>query len=141
MGVLENVMQQAGELAKLAANNPQAVAAVASLLSSKEGSIGGTGGLAGLMNAFQKKGLGDMMGSWVSTGPNPPISASQVTDVLGGEVLRQFATRAAVPHAEAGGLLAKLLPAVIDQLTPQGTVPETKALESALGNLLSGLPR
>jgi len=138
MGVLDNVMQQAGELAKLAASNPQAVAAVASLLSSKDSSVGGTGGLAGLVDAFQKKGLGDMMASWISTGPNPPISAGQVAGVLGGDVLRQFAAKAGVPHAEAGGLLAQLLPTVIDHLSPDGKMPGTNALESALGSLLSG---
>jgi uncharacterized protein YidB (DUF937 family) len=36
-------------------------------------------------------------------------------------------------------LLASLLPSVIDQLTPQGRVPESNDLESALGGLLSGL--
>jgi len=32
-------------------------------------------------------GLGDMMASLISTAPNPPISAGQLTDVLGGETL------------------------------------------------------
>ncbi len=74
------------------------------------------------------------MTAWISTGPNPPISATQVADVVGGDVLKQFA-------AKAGGLLASLLPAVVDQLTPDGAVPETNTLESALGGLLGGLAR
>jgi len=40
---------------------------------------------------------------------------------------------------QAGGLLASLLPAVIDQLTPQGQVPKSDDFESSLGGLLSGL--
>ena len=40
---------------------------------------------------------------------------------------------------QAGGLLASLLPAVIDQLTPQGKMPDSNTLESSLGGLLSGL--
>ena len=138
MGLLDNLMNQAGSVASFAAKNPQAVAAVVSLISSRDSSVGGSGGLGGIVEAFQKKGLGDMVASWISTGPNPPVSAAQVTDVLGSDVIGQFAAKAGVPHAEAGGLLASLLPTVIDHLTPNGTVPESNALESSLGGLLSG---
>jgi uncharacterized protein YidB (DUF937 family) len=139
MGLLDNLMQKASGLAGVAAQNPQAVAAIVSLLSTRDSSVGGTGGLGGLVTAFQKKGMGDMIASWISTGPNPPISAGQVTDVLGSDVVKQFAAKAGVPQAQAGGLLASLLPTVIDHLTPQGKTPETNAFESALGGLLSSL--
>jgi uncharacterized protein YidB (DUF937 family) len=142
MGVFDDLLGgQLGGIAETAMKNPQIVAAVASLLSSKSGSVGGTGGLGGLVQAFQGKGMGDMISSWISTGPNPPINASQVTDVLGHDTLSQFAAKAGVPHAEAGGLLASLLPAVIDQLTPQGKMPESNSLESTLGSLLSGFAK
>ena len=143
MGLLDDVMKGGGGLdalggiASLAAKHPQAVAAVISLLSSRDTSVGDTGGLGGLIGAFQKKGLGDMISSWISTGPNPAISASQVTEVLGGDILRQFATKAGVSNQEAGGLLASLLPAVVDHLTPTGEVPPASNLESSLGGLLS----
>lgn len=123
------------------AKNPQALSALASLLSTRDTSVGGSGGLAGLIGAFQKGGLGDVMNSWISTGPNPPITADQLGKVLGPDVLGQFAAKAGIPQAQAGGLLASLLPTIVDQLTPQGAVPETNALESALGGLLSGLGR
>ena len=126
-----------GSMATLAAQNPQAVAAVISLLSRKDTSVGGSGGLAGVVAAFQKKGMGDMVASWISTGPNPPVSAHQVTEALGPEILAQFAAKAGVSQAEAGGLLASLLPAVIDHLTPEGQAPHAESLESSLGGLLS----
>jgi uncharacterized protein YidB (DUF937 family) len=93
------------------------------------------------VSAFQSKGLGDMIGSWISTGPNPAISPSQISEVLGQDTLTQFAAKAGVSHGEAGGLLASLLPTVIDQLTPQGNLPESHSLESALGGLLSSFGR
>ncbi len=140
MGILDDLLgKDAGGLAAMAMKNPQVIAAIASLLSSKDASVGGTGGLAGLVQAFQGKGMGDMMSSWISTGPNPPATADQMASVLGPDTLSQFAAKAGVPHGDAGGLLASLLPAVIDQLTPQGRVPESNDLESALGGLLSGL--
>ena len=63
------------------------------------------------------------MSSWISTGPNPPVSAAQVTDVLGQDTVGQFASKAGVPVSEAGSLLATLLPAAIDHLTPGGSRP------------------
>ena len=140
MGFLDDVLKQSGGLsgvAEMVAKNPQIVSAVVSMLSTRDTSVGGSGGLGGLVSAFQQKGLGDMMSSWISTGPNPPISADQLKDVLGSDVLGQFASKAGVPHAQAGSVLASLLPAVIDHLTPNGQVPETNALEGALGGLLS----
>jgi uncharacterized protein YidB (DUF937 family) len=148
MGFLDNLLKKAGgagnlgnlgDLASIAAKNPQLVAAVISLLSSRDKSVGGTAGLGGLIEMFQKKGLGDMIGAWISTGPNPPISAKQVTDVLGSDILKQFAAKAGVKQSEAGGLLASVLPTVIDQLTPKGEMPQTNDLEAGLGSLLSGL--
>jgi uncharacterized protein YidB (DUF937 family) len=140
MGILDDLLgTEAGGLAGMAMKNPQVIAAIVSLLSSRDSSVGGAGGLGGLIQAFQGKGMGDMVSSWISTGPNPPINANQITDVLGHDTLSQFAAKAGVPHAEAGGLLASLLPAVIDQLTPQGRVPQSNDLESSLGGLLSGL--
>ncbi len=139
MGILDGLMQQAGGLASLAAKNPQAVSAVLSLLSTRDASVGGTGGLAGVVDAFTKKGLGDVVSSWIATGPNPPVTANQVTDALGSDVLKQFATKAGVPQGEAGSLLASLLPTVIDHLTPNGQAPQASTLESTLGSLLAGL--
>jgi len=74
-------------LLEMATSNPRAMGALAGLLSTRVNSVGGSGGLGGLVSAFQKKGLGDMMSSWISTGPNPTISAAQVADVLGSDTI------------------------------------------------------
>ena len=139
MGLLEDLSKQAGSVADWVAKNPQAVSAVASMLSTKDTSVGGSGGLNSIITAFQQKGMGDVMKSWISTGPNPPVSASQLQDVLGGDILAQFAGKAGLPAGQAGSALAALLPAVIDQLTPKGQVPDASSLESTLGALLGGL--
>jgi len=147
MGLLDGLLKQAmggqsGEsgLAGLI-GNPQILGALAGLLSTRDSSVGGSGGLGGLVSAFQQKGLGDLISSWISTGPNPAISTAQVTDVLGSDTVSQFASKAGVPTAEAGSVLAGLLPAVIDKLTPDGKMPETNSLENTLSSLLSGLGR
>jgi uncharacterized protein YidB (DUF937 family) len=139
MGMLDDLLgKEAGGLAGMAMKNPQVMSAIFSLLSSKQGSIGGPGGLAGLVQAFQGQGMGDMISSWISTGPNPPATADHITKAIGQDTLSQFAAQAGIPQGEAGGLLASLLPSVIDQLTPKGQVPQSNDLESSLGSLLSG---
>lgn len=148
MGLLDGILGQvmggsqteSGGLANLI-GNPQILGALAGLLSTRDSSVGGSGGLGGLISAFQQKGLGDMVSSWISTGPNPTISTSQITDVLGSDTIAQFAGKAGMPAAEAGSVLAGLLPQVIDQLTPDGKLPDTDSLENTLGSLLSGLGR
>ncbi|HXK09826.1 MAG TPA: YidB family protein [Vicinamibacteria bacterium] len=144
MGLLDSLLKGSGGLAGIAdvvAKNPQLVAAAVSLLSTRDSSVGGTGGLGGLIGAFQKSGLGDVMSQWISTGPNPPISADQLTKVLGSDVIGQIAQKAGLGHAEAGSALAAVLPSLIDHLTPNGKVPDTNALEGTLGSLLSSLGR
>jgi len=126
-----------GGLTQLLASNPQVLAAAASLLSSKDASVGGSGGLAGLVQAFQGSGLGDEVSSWIGAGPNQAVSGDQVAQALGPETLSQFATKAGINSADAGSVLAGLLPNVINQITPQGQVPEGDGLEGALGSLLS----
>ena len=149
MGVLDGLLKQMtggqgqtgglGDLAAMVASNPQILAALTGLLSTRDSSIGGSGGLGGLVQAFQQKGMGDMMSSWISTGPNPPISAAQLRDVLGQETLGQFAGKAGLPVSDAGSLLAGLLPTAIDHLTPAGTVPDAATLEGSLASLLSAV--
>ena len=111
--------------------NPQTIGAVMGTLKS-------SGGLSGLAKAFEQQGMGDLMSGWVSTGPNPPMSAQQVHSVFGSDQLGQLAERLGIPPAVAGTVLAKVLPIVVDKLTPQGHIPheEHSLLDGALGGLL-----
>jgi uncharacterized protein YidB (DUF937 family) len=142
MGLLDDLMRGSGGLGAvvdLVTRNPQLLHAAVSLLSSKEGSGGGPGGLAGLVKAFEGGGLGDMMSSWVSTGPNPPVSPDQLASVLGPQTLSEFAAKAGMSHADAGSALSTMLPVIIDRLTPHGQVPDNNSVEATLGGLLKML--
>ena len=89
------------------------------------------GGLDGLVQSFQQKGLGDVVTSWVSTGQNLPISADQITHVLGSDVLKNLAAKAGISSDQAGSQLASLLPGLIDKLTPNGHTGEAGGLLAA----------
>lgn len=136
MGLLDRLVQG---LPGLGGQQSQILSAAASLLSQQEGSVGGTGGLASLVTAFQQKGLGNLVGSWIGTGPNLPVSAPQIEQVLGTDVVGQFAQSAGVPPAQAASSLAAVLPTLVDHLTPNGQMPQGAGLEGLLGSVLGKL--
>ena len=103
-----------------------------------KGGQGGGGGLADLAKAFQDKGMGDQMSSWISTGQNLPISADQIKAVLGGGQLGQIANQLGVDETQAAGGLADMLPQVIDKLTPNGQIPQQNDLMAQGLELLKG---
>lgn len=118
--------------------SPMLIMQIVSMLMNKQG------GLGGLTNAFNSAGLGDIIKSWVSTGQNLPISPDQVTKVLGSGMVGQIASQLGVNSGQAGDLLSKVLPHVVDQLTPQGQVqPGLQSsgdlLNSAIGALAGKL--
>ncbi len=96
------------------------------------------GGLQQLVSSFQQKGLGDLIGSWVSTGPNRPISPDQVEQALGPDKLGQLAQQTGIDTGALASQLSNLLPGLVDKLTPDGKVPEGGALQEKLGGLLKG---
>ena len=97
-----------------------------------------TGGLAGLVRSFQQGGLGEIVNSWVSTGANLPISPEQIQRVLGNSSLQGLAAQLGVSPEQASGSLADLLPQVVDQLTPNGQVPQGGDLMAQGLDLLKG---
>jgi len=97
------------------------------------------GGLTGFLQGFHDKGLGGVVSSWVGTGQNLPISADQISHVLGGGQLQQLAASVGMSPDAAGSSLAKLLPLVVDHLTPNGQVPQQSNLMDIGMKLLSSL--
>jgi len=82
------------------------------------------GGLQGVVNEFERNGLGTTVKSWVSTGPNQPISADQVQRVLGPDLLQQLSQKSGVSVQDLSRKLAEVLPQAVDKMTPDGTIPK-----------------
>jgi uncharacterized protein YidB (DUF937 family) len=85
------------------------------------------GGIQGVLAKFQQAGFADHAQSWVSTGQNMPISADVLAKVLGHGQLGAIAQNLGVDSGAAAGGLAAMLPHVIDQLTPNGSVPHDES--------------
>jgi uncharacterized protein YidB (DUF937 family) len=125
MGLLDEVVGKVGESGGGTEN--QLLNAVTGMLGNQSG-----GGLAGLVDQFTKSGLGDVVSSWVGTGENLPISAEQITKALGGSKVGEIAKQAGVTPENASSMLAKVLPGLVDSLTPKGEVPGGDLLSQAL---------
>jgi uncharacterized protein YidB (DUF937 family) len=102
------------------------------------------GGLGGLVSKFTGSGDAAVAGkaqSWVGTGANEPISGEQVEHTLGSDTVAQVAQDAGVSHEDAKSQLAKLVPSLVDKLSPDGKLPDLSGLSGSLGKLLGGLGR
>ena len=109
-----------------------------SMLESVLGLIHGPqiGGLGGLISLLEQKGLGHLASGWVSNGPNPPITPAQLTSALGEQNVQQFAQQNGLSPSDGASALAQLLPHVVDQMTPNGQLPQQSM---GMGEMLSML--
>jgi uncharacterized protein YidB (DUF937 family) len=92
-------------------------------------------GLTALIDKFKNKGLGSQASSWISRGENLPVSSHQVEQVLGPELLQEIATKTGLPLETVKQKLSAVLPPVVDQLTPEGTIPQEDILQQGLNFL------
>lgn len=123
MGLLDSIMTMAG--------GPNG----GSLLGAAEKLITNAGGLDGLVGKFHQSGSGAAADSWVSTGPNQPVTEEQVRQAIGDEGVAQVAQDAGVSHEDALSGLTKFLPGLVNHLTPDGRMPDL----GQLSGLLKGL--
>lgn len=80
-------------------------------------------GVGALVDQFERHGQGDSINQWVSTGPNPPVTPQQLEQGLGPQVVNQLVgASGGMNKDELMGELSRMLPAAIDQLTPEGRV-------------------
>ncbi|MGZ5007428.1 MAG: YidB family protein [Methylobacter sp.] len=86
------------------------------------------GGVDGLVKKFQQSGMGDQASSWVGTGENKSIKPDQLTQVLGNEQISDIARQADIPESQGASVLSRILPVMVDKLTPEGKAPESSNL-------------
>ena len=85
------------------------------------------GGVQGILTQLEQQGLGGVARSWISTGANQPISAGQVHEAFGTDMISQLAAKVGLTPQELTQKLSQVLPTAIDKLTPNGTIPSKNA--------------
>jgi uncharacterized protein YidB (DUF937 family) len=88
------------------------------------------GGLTGFIEKFNQIGLSETISSWVGSDSNSEISVEQIESALGTAALNDLANQSGVDYETAIAAAAFMIPRVIDELTPEGILPENKDLHS-----------
>lgn len=91
------------------------------------------GGLEGVIEKFKTGGLAEQAASWVGKGENLPISAEQISQVLGSDTVAGIAAKLGMDSGDISNKIAEYLPQVIDKMTPDGEV------NASSGNLMSAV--
>lgn len=82
------------------------------------------GGLEGFLDLFKQKGLASLASSWLGgKGLPQEINSTQLENVIGGNLIKEIASKTGLAGGPIGGALAFMLPRIIRALTPDGTVP------------------
>ena len=81
---------------------------------------GERGSLPELAERFNEAGLGHIMASWIGHGPNLPVNTRDLRRVLGEERAEELATLAGMASGDFLVHLARLLPAAVHGMTPEG---------------------
>jgi uncharacterized protein YidB (DUF937 family) len=82
-----------------------------------------TGGLTDLISQLTQNGHGAAATSWVGTGANQPINASQLEQALGPDILNAITAKTGLPADQLLNQLSAILPQVVDHMTPAGKLP------------------
>ena len=86
-------------------------------------------------------GLSEIVGSWLGSGENMPISMDSITDLLGADKISEFASSLGLSEESAKGALADALPNVVDKATEGGSsivedmLAQVGGAEGAMGML------
>jgi uncharacterized protein YidB (DUF937 family) len=125
-------------------SSPQGGAAPAGLIAAAMEFVNSQpGGINGLIQRFHENGAGDVVSSWIGNGENKPIDPGTLTNVLGSGAVGEMAQKAGVSSDQISGMLAAVLPHLVDKATPDGQVPPEGKLDltSVMGSLggLAGL--
>lgn len=133
MGLLDQLTGMLG-------NSTDGTEGQGSMLGAMNSLLEQNGGLGGLVEKFQQGGLGEIVSSWISTGDNQVIAASQIEQVLGNEQIAALASKMGLDTSQVAQSLATALPQLVDKLTPNGEVPAGNTdLLSQGSTLLKGL--
>ena len=107
------------------------------------GALGGglLSGLGGLLGGLRGRGIDDKVNSWVQPGPNQSVSADELSHAFDPKDVDEAARHAGTDRNGMMNEVSRVLPGMVDRMTPQGRVPghEADLGSGGLGGLLSSL--
>ncbi len=98
------------------------------------------GGLGGMLDKFRGAGMEKKADSWVSSGPNEEITPDEVEQAMGRDELERIAKETGLSVEDVRERLAKALPEAVNQVTPDGQLPDDNKLGGILDKLGKFIP-
>jgi uncharacterized protein YidB (DUF937 family) len=65
-----------------------------------------------------------VINSWIGSGQNQPITPDQLHQALGPDAVNNLSRMTGVSSQDLVSELSRLLPGIVDKLTPQGRMPD-----------------
>lgn len=121
MGLLDSLVQTALQSALGGSSQDQTANVVKSVVGMLTSN---SGGLNDLVGKLAQSGLADVANSWVGKGENKPISAAQLVEALGQDKVNALAQEAGIPQEKGAEVLSQVIPNVVNEMTPDGEIPE-----------------
>jgi uncharacterized protein YidB (DUF937 family) len=99
------------------------------------GAAGGilSGGLNDLLKQFQQHGQGDKAESWIAKGPNKSVAPQELEQALGEDRITWLMQETGLSRQELLDGLSRELPGAVDQLTPEGRIPDEREAQRLAG--------
>lgn len=118
-----------GRLAELLGTAPATGASGGNIPAAGLGGGALLGGLKDILDRFRQTNPKSAADTWVSSGPNQPISSEELERTLGAGRVEWLMSQTGTTKDELLAGLATSLPDAIDKLTPDGRVPTEEELD------------
>jgi uncharacterized protein YidB (DUF937 family) len=99
------------------------VKGVTGMFGTATGPGGVLSGLNDVIDGFRNAGHGAAADSWVSKGPNQPVTPAATETALGGDLINMLVKQTGLSREDLLARLAQVLPEAIDKMSPQGKLP------------------
>ena len=134
MAFFDSIISGAAEKFGLGDKAETLLSALLSVITDRE-----NGGFEGFFNLFKIADAEDLVTSWIGDEDNAAIPDEQVKSALGGEVIKNIASKVGISEDKTVSALSYMLPQVVDKLTPDGKLLDNESLLSKIGDFVSGV--
>jgi uncharacterized protein YidB (DUF937 family) len=97
--------------------------------------VSSNGGLQGMTEKLSNSGMAKQVQSWIGSGENEPISGQQVQRAVDPNELHSMARNAGMSDEEASEQLARAMPEMVNEATPQGQIPPQDPFAKGLDSI------
>jgi uncharacterized protein YidB (DUF937 family) len=96
-------------------------------------------GMPGVVSKLTQSGMGKQVQSWIGMGENESVSGQQMKQAMDPGALQDMAQKTGMSPDQISDHVAQVLPHLLDQATPEGTMPEGGSAMTKGMNALKGM--